>query len=122
MTDEEDLQRLRHHVEAALEYSGGTHGIEDIAEGLKSGRFQLWPADDSVVVTEIIVYPRLKNLHFFLAGGDLDELRLMRPLIEQWGKSMGCTRVSLAGRQGWAKTFLRDEGYKPKWFVLSKDL
>ncbi len=122
MTDEEDLQRLRHHVEAALEYSGGTHGIEDIAEGLKKGRFQLWPADDSVVVTEIIVYPRLKNLHFFLAGGDLDELRLMRPLIESWGKSMGCTRVSLAGREGWSKTFLRDEGYKPKWFVLSKDL
>ncbi len=122
MTDEEDLERLRHHVEAALEYSGGTHGIEDIAEGLKKGRFQLWPADDSVVVTEIIVYPRLKNLHFFLAGGDLDELRLMRPLIESWGKSMGCTRVSLAGREGWTKTFLRDEGYKPKWFVLSKDL
>ena len=122
MTDEEDLERLRHHVEAALEYSGGTHGIEDIAEGLKKGRFQLWPADDSVVVTEIIVYPRLKNLHFFLAGGDLDELRLMRPLIESWGKSMGCTRVSLAGREGWSKTFLRDEGYKPKWFVLSKDL
>jgi hypothetical protein len=122
LTDEEDLQRLRHHVEAALEYSGGTHGIEDIAEGLKKGRFQLWPADDSVVVTEIIVYPRLKNLHFFLAGGDLDELRLMRPLIEQWGKNMGCTRVSLAGREGWSKTFLRDEGYRPKWFVLSKDL
>lgn len=122
MTDEEDLERLRHHVEAALEYSGGTHGIEDIAEGLKKGRFQLWPANDSVVVTEIIVYPRLKNLHFFLAGGDLDELRLMRPLIESWGRDMGCTRVSLAGREGWSKTFLRDEGYKPKWFVLSKDL
>jgi hypothetical protein len=122
LTDEEDLERLRHHVEAALEYSGGTHGIEDIAEGLKTGRFQLWPAKNSVIVTEIIVYPRLKNLHFFLAGGDLDELRLMQPLVESWGKSMGCTRVSLAGRKGWEKTFLKDRGYKPKWFVLSKDL
>jgi hypothetical protein len=122
LTDEEDLERLRHHVEAALEYSGGTHGIEDIAEGIKTGRFQLWPADNSVIVTEIIVYPRLKNLHFFLAGGDLDELRLMQPLVESWGKSMGCTRVSLAGRKGWEKTFLKDRGYKPKWFVLSKDL
>jgi len=109
-------------VEAALEYSGGTHGIEDIAEGLKSGRFQLWPADNSVIVTEIIVYPRLKNLHFFLAGGDLDELRLMQPLVESWGKDMGCTRVSLAGRKGWEKTFLKDRGYTPKWFVLGKDL
>ena len=122
MTDEEDLERLRHHVEAALEYSGGTHGIEDIAEGLKKGRFQLWPADDSVVVTEIIVYPRLKNLHFFLAGGDLDELKRMRPHIEAWGKQIGCTRVTLAGRKGWARTFLADEGYAPKWHILSKEL
>lgn len=117
-----DFERLRHHVVAALEYSGGTHKIEDIAEGLQQGRFQFWPGLNSAVVTEIIVYPQLKDLHYFLAGGDLDELKMMRPLIESWGKSIGCTRVSLAGRQGWSKTFLKDEGYEPKWFILSKEL
>ena len=122
MSDEEDFERLRHHVAAALEYSGGTHKIEDIAEGIRRGQFQLWPGRDSAVVTEIIVYPQLKDLHYFLAGGDLDELRLMRPLIEQWGKSIGCSRVSLAGRKGWERTFLKDEGYEPRWFILCKDL
>jgi hypothetical protein len=117
-----DFERLRQHVEAALEYSGGTHKIEDIAEGLSAGRFQFWPGLNSAVVTEIIVYPQLKDLHYFLAGGDLDELKMMRPLIESWGKSIGCTRVSLAGRPGWSKTFLKDEGYEPKWFILSKEL
>jgi hypothetical protein len=117
-----DFERLRQHVEAALEYSGGTHKIEDIAEGLSAGRFQFWPGLNSAVVTEIIVYPQLKDLHYFLAGGDLDELKMMRPLIESWGKSIGCTRVSLAGRPGWQKTFLKDEGYEPKWFILSKEL
>lgn len=122
MTDLEELNRLRQQVESALEYSEGTHTFEDIAEGVASDRFQLWPGTKSVVVTEIIVYPRIKNLHYFLAGGDLDELKLMRPYIERWGKSLGCTRVTLAGRKGWAKTFLRDEGYEPKWFILSKNL
>jgi hypothetical protein len=122
LSDEEDFERLRHHVAAALEYSGGTHKIEDIAEGIRRGQFQLWPGRDSAVVTEIIVYPQLKDLHYFLAGGDLDELRLMRPLIEQWGKSIGCSRVSLAGRKGWERTFLKDEGYEPRWFILCKDL
>ena len=122
MSDEEDFERLRHHVAAALEYSGGTHKIEDIAEGLKAGWFQLWPGRDSAVVTEIIVYPQLKDLHYFLAGGDLDELRLMRPIIESWGKEIGCSRVSLAGRKGWERTFLKSEGYEPKWFILCKDL
>jgi hypothetical protein len=122
LSDEEDFERLRHHVAAALEYSGGTHKVEDIAEGIRRGQFQLWPGKNSAVITEIIVYPQLKDLHYFLAGGDLDELRLMRPLIEQWGKSIGCSRVSLAGRKGWERTFLKGEGYEPKWFILCKDL
>ena len=122
MSDKEHLERLRQHVEAALEYSGGTHNFEDIIEMVDKQQLQLWPAKDSVVLTEIIVYPRLKNLHYFLAGGDLDELSRMRPLIESWGKSLGCTRVTLAGRRGWAKTFLKDEGYSPQWSVLAKEL
>lgn len=122
MTDLDELNRLRQRVESALEYSGGTHTFDDIAQAVAEKRFQVWPGIKSVVVTEIIVYPRIKNLHYFLAGGDLDELKLMRPHIERWGKSLGCTRVTLAGRQGWAKTFLRDEGYEPKWFILSKGI
>jgi hypothetical protein len=122
MSDQEHLERLRHHVEAALEYSGGTHNFDDVTEMVEKQQLQLWPAKDSVVLTEIIVYPRLKNLHYFLAGGDLDELSRMRPLIESWGKSVGCTRVTLAGRRGWQKSFLKDEGYSPQWSVLAKEL
>ena len=122
MSDFEHLERLRHHVEAALEYSGGTHEFDDIVEMVGKNQLQVWPASQSIVLTEIIVYPRLKNLHYFLAGGDLDELSRMRPMIESWGKSLGCTRVSLAGRRGWAKTFLKDEGYSPQWTVLAKKL
>ncbi|WP_353246844.1 hypothetical protein [Limnohabitans sp.] len=122
MSDREHLERLRHHVEAALEYSGGTHDFDDIVEMVGKNQLQVWPATQSIVLTEIIVYPRLKNLHYFLAGGDLDELSRMRPMIESWGKSLGCTRVSLAGRRGWSKTFLKDEGYSPQWTVLAKKL
>lgn len=122
MSDLDHLERLRHHVEAALEYSGGTHDFDDIVEMVRKDQLQVWPATQSIVLTEIIVYPRLKNLHYFLAGGDLDELSRMRPMIESWGKSLGCTRVSLAGRRGWAKTFLKDEGYSPQWTVLAKKL
>jgi predicted Zn-dependent peptidase len=32
MSDQEHLERLRQQVEAALEYSGGTHNFDDIAE------------------------------------------------------------------------------------------
>jgi hypothetical protein len=118
----EQLHRARQYIEDALKYSEGTHTFSDIAAGVLSNRYQLWPNKNSAVVTEIVVYPQLKDLHYFLAGGNLDELKQMRPAIESWGKSIGCSRVSLAGRPGWAKTFLKDEGYEPKWFILAKEL
>lgn len=117
-----ELNRCRQWIEDALEYSGGSHSFDDIAAGVLAGKFQLWPNHNSAVITEIVVYPKAKDLHFFLAGGNLDELKTMRPHIEAWGKSIGCTRVTLAGRKGWERTFLKDEGYEPKWFVLSKEL
>lgn len=117
-----ELNRCRRWIEDALEYAGGTHTFNDIAAAVLSDRFQIWPSNNAVVVTEIVVYPQLKDLHYFLAGGNLDELKAMRPIIEAWGKEVGCTRVSLAGRKGWERTFLKDEGYRPNWFVLSKEL
>lgn len=120
--DEEEFQRCAKYLEAALEYSGGTHGIEEIAEGVREGRFQFWPAPNAAAITEIIVHPRLKELHCFLAGGDLDELKIMRPYVEAWAKRHGCARAKFAGRRGWERTFLKDEGYRPSWFVVSKEL
>lgn len=85
-------------------------------------RYQLWPAANSAIITEIIVYPQLKDLHFFLVGGVMEELRQMRPVIEKWGVENKCARVSCAGRKGWARSFLKDEGYNESWVVMSKEL
>lgn len=122
MSDIDEFWRLREPIESALKYSAGTHTIEDVAQGVSDGRFQIWNHHNSAVITEIIVYPQVKVLHYFLAGGNLDELKSMRPVIESWAKQLGCVRVTLAGRKGWEKTFLKDEGYEPKWFMLSKEL
>ena len=58
-----ELERCRGWIDAALEYGGGTHIYEDIVEAIVEGRMQLWPAKDSCLITEIIVYPRKKVLH-----------------------------------------------------------
>ena len=118
----DEVSRCRKYIEAALEYSGGTHTFDDIVAGIFSQKMQLWGNKKSAVVTEIVVYPRAKVLNYFLAGGDLDELKQMRPHIEEWATGLGCNRVTLSGRPGWAKTFLKDEGYKPTWYVMAKEL
>ena len=73
-TQVNELERCRPWIEAALEYSGGTHNFEDVAKGILEGNMQLWPTPRGCIVTEIVVYPRKKVLNVFLGGGELDQL------------------------------------------------
>lgn len=117
-----DISAHRKYIEAALEYAGGTHAVEDIQAGINAGSLQFWPGPNSAIVTEIIEYPRQRALNFFLAGGTLPELEVMVPHIEQWGRERGCTIAVFTGRPGWERTFLKNGGWRSKLAVFEKGL
>ena len=116
-----EFERCRKHIEAALEYTGGTHDIIDIYEGLYKGTMQLWPAKDSCLVTEIINYPKKKVLNVFLGGGDLTEILSMHDDVISWAKQQGCTALNMTGRFGWKKP-LAKHGWKPMHTSYVKEI
>lgn len=118
----QEMARCRQWIEAALQYDGDTHNIEDVMLLVASGQVQFWPGERSAIITEVVEHPRKRVLHFWLAGGDLQELDGMHEQIEKWGREQGCTRATLAGRRGWARTFLQGRGYAPQWSVMAKEL
>lgn len=95
--------RARTHILPALEHCGGTHTEEDVLAGLLVNAYQLWPGQRSAIVTEVRQYPRKKVLHFWLIGGDLDEVKSMEAPIIEYGKSIGCEAATGSGRRGWEK-------------------
>lgn len=114
---------FRPQIEAALAYAGGSHTFDDIAAGVRQGKMQFWPGVASAIVTEIVEYPRHRELFFFLAGGNLEELEAMTPGILEWGKTQGCAHAAFIGRRGWAKTFLSRTGWSDqKLAVFTKAL
>lgn len=117
----QQFKATRGELERALAYAGGTHTLDDIWQGVIEGRFQLWTAPHSVMVTEVLEYPRCRALHYFLAAGKMDELEALYPAVLAWGKSVGCTRASLAGRPGWARSFLAADGWKANHVVMTKE-
>lgn len=121
MTLAEELIRCRPWIEAALEYSGGTHGFDDIARSCYEGAMQLWPAPRGCGVTEIVVYPKKKVLHVFLAGGELDQLTDMIADAAAWGRANGCEAMTMAGRSGWERVLGR-EGWKPVFRVMERTI
>lgn len=117
----EDLDRCEHHIAAALEYAGGTHTVEDVKRKIFTGQLQFWPGKNSMMVTEIEIYPQMKCCHVFLCAGDMAEIHEMRKSVEEWAWRRGCSMVTLAGRKGWLRE-LSQHGYAPKWYVMAKDL
>lgn len=116
-----EFNRCRKYIEAALEYTGGTHDLIDIYEGLYKGTMQLWPAEKSCLVTEIITYPKMRVLNIFLGGGDLTEILSMHEDVIRWAKDQGCTALNMTGRFGWKKP-LAKHGWKPMHSSYVKEI
>lgn len=109
-------------IRKALALNGGTHEDYDIAAGIQDGRFQLFVHGDTIAITELVVYPNGKDLNIFLAGGHLDELEEAIPGVEEFARREGCKRITLTGRCGWSRSFLRKRGYEVKRIVMMKEL
>lgn len=115
----EEWLRCRQWVLSALEVAGGTHNEEDVLSWILTGRAQFWPGKKSAIVTEVETYPRAKVLNFWLAGGDLDEVKAMQGPILKWGRKAGCTKATACGRFGWERV-LTD--WKRQAVVISRDI
>ena len=100
---DEVIENCREWIEAALEYSGGTHDFIHVVEGIKAGTMQLWPTPRGCIVSEIVVYPLKKHLNIFLGGGELDQILDMDNDVKNWAKQHGCTAATMSGRMGWKK-------------------
>ncbi len=116
-----EFERCKPYIEAALEYTGGTHDLIDIYEGLYKGTMQLWPAEKSCLVTEIITYPKMKVLNIFLGGGDLTEILSMHEDVIRWAKDQGCSALNMTGRFGWKKP-LAKHGWQPMHSSYVKEI
>ncbi len=112
---------VRHLILPSLALSAGTHNEDDIVSGLYTGRFSLWISDcgKAALVTEITVYPRVKVLMCFLAGGDLPALQTMEDRVVRFAGTNGCAKVRAVGRRGWQKVF---SGLEVIATVMEKDI
>lgn len=111
-----EWRRCAHWLEPALD---GSHSLRDVWTGVATGEFHFWPGRRSAAVGELVEHPRRRDYHVWLAGGDLRELIEMERSASAFAHALGCDRITLHGRKGWARA-LKD--YRPAWLALSKDL
>ena len=108
-------------IQRALAYSGGTHTVGDIVDGLLEGRYFYLENEGASLVFEVIEYPRKRRIHIFLAAGEMDPVQALRAECEDIARQMGITEVSLLGRKGWERN-LAPIGYKAAHVWLVREL
>jgi hypothetical protein len=69
----------------------------------------------------MLLYPKKKVLHIFLAGGKLETLTDMHESVIWWAKAQGCSALTLSGRKGWVKA-LESFDWKPTMVCLTKEI
>ena len=107
-----DMTGYRALIESALEHGAGWYTFEDLEERVRCGAMQFWPGVTSVILTEVLPFPRKRVLHCFLSAGNQKELGLMGPAILHWGRLVGCTEATLYGRPGWERSCFAKLGFK----------
>lgn len=100
----------------------GTHTREDIAEGIKVGRYQYWGDDRCCLVTEIHDFPQCRKLHLFIAAGDLDRLlEHYLPVVTRFAADNGCVSLTSVSRKGFLRRFPA-HGFKPKCITFEMEI
>ena len=105
------------HIRDALAHSGDMHSPADVYQRIEEGRAELHVGTRSAVVTQSL--SNGKHLHFWLAGGHLDELKTIERDVTAVAKARGYEKVTIAGRRGWLRS-LND--YKEAAVIMVKEL
>jgi len=116
---EEDWRRAQPHVIAALKHSGDTHDSHDVLDMILGGSAALFVGEGSAVVAQEIKLPTGRQLHFWLAAGDLDELVEIERDVEQAARRRGINKMSIIGRRGWRRKL---DGFREVGVVLTKEI
>lgn len=104
----------------ALELGGGVYTLDEILRSIHSGKMQGHVNGETWAVTEVQNFPRQKVVHILLVVGTLEEAIQLENEIITWAKSIGVTRLTAIGRDGWWK--VRTPGWGEVGTMYAKDL
>lgn len=106
-------------IQAALDHAGNLFTLDDVKESVLKGQAFFLPGFEAVVISEIRIYPQKKIYNCWLAGGNLEELKIgFAPAIRWYAKKAGCDAITIQGRPGWQRVF----NMKQKGVVLTEEV
>lgn len=87
-----------------------------------SGRIKIAANDDGAILYRLKQYPTgALAVEGMAAAGDLEAIKALIPIAEEFGRQNGAVAAEIASTEGW-KRALRTAGYLPHQLVVRKEL
>jgi hypothetical protein len=116
---DQEWARCSPWLQAALDHAGNLFSLDDVKQAVLKGEAIFLPGLEAAVVAEIRVFPQKRIYNCWLAGGDLEELKLaFAPAVRWYAKKAGCDAITIQGRPGWRRVFNMQE----KGVVLTEEV
>ena len=94
-------EEMRARFERSLQWAGPTHTVENVLERVREGRAQFWHSDDGAIVSEVVEFPLVKTINFWLIAGTLPGCVALEPRVLEFARDVGCEVATGTGRPGW---------------------
>lgn len=117
LTTDEKLMRLQR----ALDYAGPTHAVSDMVRLVREGKAQFWEHGDGMIFTELLNFPLVRAVNYWLLAGHLPDVLALDERITSWAIGEGCTIGIATGRKGWGRAGAPC-GWKPWSYTFRKEL
>ncbi len=106
-----------------LDAMGGLYLPSDIIANVHAGKMQMHAEGDSIVITQIGVFPRARVLEVIGAVGSLEDLRILHDRIIAFADKENCSVIQAFGRKGWiADAQSRGWKVKARSFVFQREM
>lgn len=115
-----EFDRVAPILQRVIDRNGGGYDLAYVWSLIEADKAQLWPGLNAAVVTQIETSPSgITGINWWLAAGDMAEVKAMQDHIIPWAKTKGCTVSTIVGRRGWLREL---DGYKEVSTVMAKDI
>ncbi len=107
----EQIKSWEVEIEKGLLCTDGAYSFNDIVAMTLCGELVFFNFADCFCFCKIVPFPGYNAWHFFLAGGDLQEIIKLKPYFNQIALENDCRKLSFSGRRGWLRA-LKNEGWQ----------
>ena len=76
---------------------------------------------EAFVVVSVEEHPKSTRLHIVLAGGSLVGLDKLDPIVSDFGRKIGASKMTFIGRKGFARVMAK-RGWKSPFIYMERDM